>query len=160
MQAAYGVGLGRLIYSSPVPIGRYDFIQNLKTGQQEALQQAVKKKFGLVGKRQLIATNVLILTAPFRTASGLRSASGEDEFNAGSGSISGRNQPISQLTFAIEYFLKIPIVDQTGLKGNFDFDLKWDSTPDGLKQAVRQQLGLALVPGRELIEVVVVSKEK
>jgi uncharacterized protein (TIGR03435 family) len=160
MQAAYGVSSGRLIYSSPVPIGRYDFIQNLKTNQQEALQQAVKKKFGLVGKRQLIETNVLVLTAPFRTASGLRPASGEDSFNVENGSLSARNKPINQLIFALEYFLRIPIVDQTGLQGNFDLDLKWDSTPDGLKQAVRQQLGLELVAGRDTINFVVVGKEK
>jgi uncharacterized protein (TIGR03435 family) len=160
MQAAYGVGSGRLIYTTPVPIGRYDFIQNLKTNQQEALQQAVKKKFGLVGKRQLVETNVLVLTAAFHYASGLRPSSGGDGFNAESGSISGRNKPIDQLIFALEYFLKIPIVDQTGLQGNFDLDLKWDSTPDGLKHAVRQQLGLELVPGRESIKCVVVGKEK
>ncbi len=160
MQNAYDVSLGRIIFSSPIPIGRYDFIDNLPTGQQEALQQAVKKKFGLSGKRQLIETNVLVLTMRYQNAAGLRPVSGQDAFDMGNGSISGRDRPFAVLIYGLEDILKIPVVNKTGLTGNFDFDIKWDSTPEGLKQAVRQQLGLELVPNREAIEFVVVSKEK
>jgi uncharacterized protein (TIGR03435 family) len=160
MLNAYSTSLGRMIFSSPIPIGRYDIIDSLLTGQQEALQQAVKKKFGLIGKRQLIETNVLVLTTRYRNAAGLRPVSGQDAFDMGNGSISGRDRPFAVLIFCLEDYLKIPVLDQTGLKGNFDFDLKWDGTPDELKRAVQQQLGLELMPGRETVEFVVVNKEK
>jgi uncharacterized protein (TIGR03435 family) len=62
--------------------------------------------------------------------------------------------------------LGIPVIDQTGLTNNFDIDLKWkqsnwrEPNPDGLKQAVLDQLGLELAPSREPIEMLVVEKVK
>jgi uncharacterized protein (TIGR03435 family) len=160
MALAYDVSLGRMIFSSPIPIGRFDFIDNLPTNQGKTLQEAARKKFGLVGKRELIETNVLILTMRYRNAAGLRSVSGQDAFDMNDDSISARNSPFGTLIYCLEDYLKIPVVNQTGLTGNFDFDLKWDGTPDGLKRAVQEQLGLELVPGQEAIEYIVVSEEK
>jgi uncharacterized protein (TIGR03435 family) len=59
--------------------------------------------------------------------------------------------------------LNIPVVDQTGLTGNFDFNLKWKAdwqhlNIEGLKQAFIDQLGLELVPSREPIEMLIVEK--
>jgi bla regulator protein blaR1 len=58
-----------------------------------------------------------------------------------------------------------PVVDQTGLKGTFDFTLKW--TPQQLTAsggdapslftAVRDQLGLQLVPSKAAVEVIVID---
>jgi len=62
-----------------------------------------------------------------------------------------------------------PVVDQTGLKGAFDFRLKW--TPDQLAvsaaaagsddpsffTAIREQLGLLLVPSKTPLEVIVID---
>ena len=62
-----------------------------------------------------------------------------------------------------------PVVDQTGLKGAFDFTLKW--TPDQLAAsaaaaggdepsfftAIREQLGLMLVPSKAPTEVIVID---
>lgn len=70
-------------------------------------------------------------------------------------------------------YLHIPVVDRTGLVGRFDVDLTWDdekkwddsgryyfTNPEGLKQAVLDQLGLELVPSREPTEMLVVEKAK
>jgi uncharacterized protein (TIGR03435 family) len=64
-----------------------------------------------------------------------------------------------------------PVVDQTGLKGAFDFTLKW--TPEQLSPsaaakeagadvpsfftAIREQLGLQLIPSRAPVEVIVID---
>jgi uncharacterized protein (TIGR03435 family) len=64
-----------------------------------------------------------------------------------------------------------PVVDQTGLKGAFDFTLKW--TPDQLAAstaakeagvdepsfftAIREQLGLLLAPSKAPVEVIVID---
>jgi bla regulator protein blaR1 len=64
-----------------------------------------------------------------------------------------------------------PVVDQTGLKGAFDFTLRW--TPDQLAAsqytkelgadapslftAIREQLGLLLVPSKAPVEVIVID---
>lgn len=61
------------------------------------------------------------------------------------------------LSSQIEY----PVVDSTGLKGEYDFRLTWapPSDDDGptLFEAVRQQLGLKLVPGKGPLDVLVVD---
>jgi uncharacterized protein (TIGR03435 family) len=161
MQAAYGVSAGRLIYSTPVPIGRFDFISNLQKGQMEALQKVAKEKFGLVGKRQIVETNVLVLTVRYRNSAGLKpSSTTQGSASLSNDSIACRNRPISLLAYYLENCLKTPVVDRTDLTGNFDFDIKWDSTPGDLKKVLLEQLGLSLVPGREAIEFFVVSNDK
>jgi uncharacterized protein (TIGR03435 family) len=56
------------------------------------------------------------------------------------------------------------VVDQTGLKGAFDFTLKWTpeqlaASADGpsLFTAIREQLGLLLVPSKAPVEVIVID---
>jgi uncharacterized protein (TIGR03435 family) len=58
-----------------------------------------------------------------------------------------------------------PVVDRTGLKGSYDFTLKWradsstpsDSDEPSLFTAIREQLGLRLVPSKAPVEVIVVD---
>ena len=74
-----------------------------------------------------------------------------------------------------ETFMDKPVVDQTGLKDRFDFELKW--TPDeaqssgqppvfsgdnsdaqpGLYTAIQEQLGLKIVPTKTPVEVLVID---
>jgi uncharacterized protein (TIGR03435 family) len=55
-----------------------------------------------------------------------------------------------------------PVIDRTGLTGNFDVRLTWTpdrtSMPEALFTAVREQLGLDLVPQRRPAEVLVVDR--
>ena len=51
-----------------------------------------------------------------------------------------------------------PIFDETGIKGNFDYSLKWDpSDPKSFLTAVREGMGLELVPTHRELEFVVVD---
>jgi uncharacterized protein (TIGR03435 family) len=68
------------------------------------------------------------------------------------------NQPIATLAYFNEYFLEAPVENHTSLKGYYD--LKWDSSPDGLKQAELENLGLELVPTNMPIEMLVVEEAK
>jgi len=89
-------------------------------------------------------------------------------------------QPISKLTTMLANDRRRPVIDKTGLTGNYDFDLEY--TPDlsgfpplpsggptapadtasvpipDLAAAVQQQLGLRLVPGKAMLDVVVIDK--
>lgn len=80
--------------------------------------------------------------------------------------ISGGTQPISALADMLGVRLQRPVVDATGLSGNFDIDLQW--TPDpalppgvvdsgAMFTAIREQLGLRLQPARAPLDVLVID---
>jgi uncharacterized protein (TIGR03435 family) len=135
----------------------------------------IKSKFGLNGRREMRETDVLELKVRRPGASGLKPNSTSDRNSTSAwetGSLHRVNGPIDFLTYDLENCLQIPVIDRTGLGGRFDYDLKWDdelkwdstgrrhlSNPDGLKQALLDQLGLELVPSRESIEMLVVEKK-
>jgi uncharacterized protein (TIGR03435 family) len=160
VQAAYDATIGRMIFSDPVPGGRYDFISTQSGDQGAALQQAVKNKFGLSGRHELIETNVLVLTLLSTNVAGLvpNRESVDGYNNRDVKSIACVHAPISTLIMFLENALGTPIVDRTGLTGYFDMYVSWDSLPEGLKNALPSQMGLELVPGREKVDYLVVEK--
>ena len=158
--AAYGIHSTQLILNAPIPEGKYDFIANLPNGNAEAGREEIKKTFGLTGRREMIETNVLILTVQSRKAAGLRRPAGQISSELKPDSYSAHNQSIYGLVEYVQHALEIMVVDQTGLTGNFDIDLKWDATPEGLKQVLLDQLGLKLTPSRQTVEFIVVEKVK
>jgi uncharacterized protein (TIGR03435 family) len=91
-----------------------------------------------------------------------------------------RNATMEEFASVMQAHLDRPVVDQTGLKGRFDFQLQWtpdetpsaspgrpgeppkpperaDSLPD-LFTAIQQQLGLKLEPTKAQVDVLVIDK--
>jgi uncharacterized protein (TIGR03435 family) len=87
-----------------------------------------------------------------------------------------KGQPLSKLTTMLGNVLRRPVIDKTGLTGKYDFSLDFkmdlramgpaaaapgDNAPDpgpDLVAAVQQQLGLRLVPGKAMLDVLVIDK--
>ncbi len=88
----------------------------------------------------------------------------------------GKAQPISRLTALLGTELNRPVLDKTGLAGQYDYSLDYitnqtalplppgaapvnasEPGPD-ITAAVQQQLGLRLVPGKAMIDVLIVDK--
>ncbi len=168
LQNAYQIREPRIVYSGKLPEGTYDYIVSLPDHQLEALQAAMKEKFGLVGRKEMRDTDVLILKAAKQNAPDLKPAPDPLSVNlnnTSAGRFEIRNEPISNLAFSLEQYLKTPVIDQTGLTGRYDADLTWDANdqdfnPNGLKQAAVDQLGLELMPDHQTIEMLVVEKVK
>jgi uncharacterized protein (TIGR03435 family) len=169
VNAAYGCELpDRVVLTTSLPDGNYDFIANLPEGNQEALQRVIRQKFGVVAKWEMLETNVLLLTVKIPNAPGL-SPTAKKQSPAeyyGTTSYGAVDKPLTNLVNFLEASAELPVVDQTGLIGRFDFDLKWiepkvqqtQGLPGPLRQALIDQLGLELVPGSEPIEMLVVEK--
>jgi uncharacterized protein (TIGR03435 family) len=65
----------------------------------------------------------------------------------------------------LEWRIGKPVVNQTGLTGNYDLQMQWpsragESEKNALVRALSEQLGLELVPTNTLIEMLVVEKAK
>jgi len=166
---AYNVwSSARTVRLTPWPPGYYDFIVSLPKGSNEALKQAIKKKFGIVARRETIETNVFLLVAKNPSAPGLKhSAATSNSMHSSNGEHSSEyafafgNLP--ELAGFCEGKLGIPVLDRTGNTNKYDIDIKWqwqdkESEKDAFKRAVLDQLGLELVPSREPIEMLVVEK--
>jgi uncharacterized protein (TIGR03435 family) len=157
----------RMVTETELPPDEYDFIVTVPGDPMKALQQEIKNQFGFVARHEMLETNVLLLRVKNPNAPGLRPASGKSSNNsAGPDHISVVNDTLWPLDAYLEgYFFKVPVIDQTGLTGRFDYEVKW-SVPrnsqhlglDGLKQALLDQLGLELVPTNMPIEMLVVEK--
>ncbi len=87
-------------------------------------------------------------------------------FSAIDGEITGRGVPMAMTVRELAGYVRQPIVDRTDLPGVFDYDLRWSevtagapANPDAppLVTAVREQLGLRLVPARVTIDAYVIT---
>ena len=162
LMLAYNVSRAQLIWNTPIPEGKYDFIANLPNPQDniKAGQDEIKNIFGLTIRRETVETNALVLVVRSRNKPGLHPATGEVSWNEQAGSFSAHGHSLWYLRDYLERCLGTVVVDRTQLTGRYDIDFKWDSTPEGLKQAMIDQLGLELVPSREPVEMLVVEKAK
>ncbi len=58
----------------------------------------------------------------------------------------------------------MPVVDETGLSGSYNIDLRWkvnadpNANQDAVKQALIEQLGLELVPAHKAVDMLIVEK--
>jgi len=169
----YGsVSQNRTVVDTVVPTNKYDFLSNLPNGAKEALQQAIKSKFDVVGRFETIETNVLFLKVNYPDAAGLKPGLSKNSSTSdGNGEISMASAPTDDLARELENYFKIPVINQTGLTNNYDFKIRWnehgkkvggDRTDhrnlEGLKQALTDQLGLELVPGTAPVKMLVVEK--
>lgn len=158
IQDAYSFGGDRTVSLTDYPTGRYDFIASLPSGNTLALQQEIKKQFGLVAHTEMIETNVLLLEVQTPNAPGLViSHAHYGGMTSGSNRFQCSGYGIESLAGCVEGQFGIPVIDQTGLKKKYDIKLRWRNKND-LKQKLLDQLGLALVPSTMPVQMLVVEK--
>jgi uncharacterized protein (TIGR03435 family) len=175
LSRAYDVMPGYIVPLTPLPPGNFDFIVSGQHPPANALRMEIESKYGLVGRRETREIDVMLLRVSRPNAPGLKPSAAPNSPSIsfwGVGHLRRSSGLIGQIVFDIQQNLQIPVVDQTGLTGHYDYDVKWDdelkwddagqwyyANTNGLKQAFLDQLGLELVPGREPVPVVVVDKK-
>jgi len=170
--AAYDWRPARIVFDAGAPAERYDFMANLPQGSTVALQKELKKTLGYVGRRESREVDVLLLKVKTPNAPGLAppKPGGGDDWSASGHyycddrALSYATPPHLGLTRFLEGVFGKPIIDQTGLTQHYSIDLRWPSPHPqeraAIQQAVLEQLGLELVPGRESVEMLVVEKAR
>lgn len=167
LEQAYGVDDLRIIIATKLPDGKYDYIANLPSGSAKALQQELKKQFGIVGHFEPRLKDVFVLKVI--NASALKLTPRPNKFPYGKAGewSEGKQfhwggQPTSGLANWLEGYFQIPVVDQIGMTNasGYDFVLDWDvmsRDSEKLKQALNQ-VGLGLIYTNQPIEMLVVKK--
>jgi uncharacterized protein (TIGR03435 family) len=158
----FNISSDRIVAHAPLPKGLYDFVvtqpwpPKADEGANTLLQEAVKSAFGLMVDKQTNQMDAFILRVkesnpPDLTASATKGMHLSTSLASGVASVKGVGVSITAMASFLEDRLETPVVDETGLTNHYDISLEWKQEswgkPNiaGLKQAVRDQLGLERV---------------
>jgi bla regulator protein BlaR1 len=157
-----------------MPDQKFDVLVTIGEDPQRQMQNEIKQLFGLVGRREARPANVLMLAVAAPKAPGLKVHADNDQRAngggfagsgmVGSGAMSLQNTGILQFISNLQGYFDEPIVDRTGLTGDYDITLHWPRASDAksraeaVKTAMLNQLGLTLSPGIEQTEMLVLEK--
>ena len=144
---------------------RYDFSvadPNLTPGREsELLLQAMESTFQLKAHKEQRETDVYVLrripgVAPLVRPTATETARG---YWAGKpGDRKAVSEPMTVLTDVASRILLKPVIDETNLKGKFDFELKWEpGNSDSLIHAVASQLGLEIIQAQRPLDYLIVD---
>jgi uncharacterized protein (TIGR03435 family) len=173
LPGAYGVHPDCLIVEGPLYDGKLDLLVRLPRASIKDMSQMsrslLEATFELVARRETRDVDVYVLSLKTSPAPGFRPTvlpkSGYTSFAPGR--VEAINATLDTLIHNwLEYVLKRPVVDETGLMGSFDAELKWDSDektppdPTKIMEAVREQMGLELTLVKRSREVVIVSQRQ
>ena len=145
--------------------------------QRRMMQKLLADRFRLAVHRQTREMTALILTVA-KTGSKLEPGNPDDasNFTTGKMNLTGKNATIAQLAHFFSHEIHIPVIDQTGLTGKYNYfldinayvteEIRKSEGPNGgpppeassiVAQAVQAQLGLKLDSRKAAVEVVVVD---
>lgn len=165
----------RAILKTELPAGRFDYISTPLKGAKQALQEEMKRQFGIIGRREIIETNALLLVVSRPNSPGLKLNSTDSnrigqsgdffEGDFDSGRYSYHSVTLSQLANFCEGAWQVQVFDRTGLTNKFDIAFNWkqkngDAKNEALKTALLDQLGLQLVPTNMPVEMLIVEKAR
>jgi uncharacterized protein (TIGR03435 family) len=142
---------------------------------QSMIQKLLAERFGLKAHHEQRDIPVYALTV---AKGGPRMAASKGDPNgmpddSGGTEAGGRqvrkytNVSMADLAMMMQFHLDRPVVDQTGIKGRYDFRMQWTvddvqatdpDAPPGLFTAIQEQIGLKLEPTRAPADVLVVDK--
>ena len=141
---------------------------------QGMMRKILAERFGLLLHREQREMPVFALTVTKGGAKMIANATDPNGWmDQQNGGINGRhvealkNASMADLALILQFHVDRPVVDQTGLKGRYDFKLQWTvdeaqttapDAPPGLFTAIQEQIGLKLEPVKAPADVLVIDK--
>lgn len=142
----------------------FDFLLKTEPASAEdfraTVRQVLGEHFGLVAHKESRSMPVYVLKPAQGKQTKMRQAATErSRVSSDDGLIEARETPMWLLANHLERYADRLVVDETGLKGGWNFKLNWGG--GGMKamhSAIGIQLGLELVEETRPVEVVVIDK--
>ena len=158
----------RIVLPDQMPGGQYDFIANLTNGALEALQVELKNKFGLVAARETRPMDALVLRVNHADAPGLKPGTIVNRpIQSPPNTVRFPSGTMATLGNYLESVLGTPVLDQTGLTGNYDIQfpaigragpISQTERVEQTRKVILEQLGLDLIPTNAPVEMLIVRK--
>jgi uncharacterized protein (TIGR03435 family) len=117
----------------------YDFVDTMPQGGRDILRQKLKDQFGLTARLEMQSNLLLVVKDP--AAGGLHKHTKNGDYQS-------HNVTMEMIAEELSRQLGVTVTDRTRLAGGFDYtlDLPDSPTPDDIKKAITDQLGLGLIP--------------
>lgn len=154
---SYSVASNRFEFEdgAKLPEGTFDFLFHTP-GRPDLLlpllRQALEASFGLTVRKETRVIDAVELRLPEGGSLELdRAIPGEDTpmFDVRPGHLEERVTNMALITGLLAGFFEAPVFDTTGSLEPFHLVLDWDpDDPDGLRKALREELGVEVVPAR------------
>lgn len=161
---AYRTSNYRTVESVPLPKEFYKFKVLVPKGREELVypvfQQALEVTFGLKVRREMREADVMVLRPLNGKAANLPPSKATESVEMmAKGFLRAKKQPIKKLVELLEeMFLRAPVVDETGLTAEYDWDLPYNRASNNvLLDAIRTQLGLEAIKAKRRIEFLVIE---
>jgi len=160
IQAAWQTDHFHVDLRKPVQQGAYRFAVMVPKGDERellpTLQDALQRDFNFQARWEEQERDVLVLSS--NGTKTLGESNSESVFQFARGKITLKKQSTAKLAQALPNWMKETVVDETGLKGSYDFDLEYRAdNPKILTDALRQKYGLTLTPGKRKVRILVVD---
>ena len=161
---AYDTHPGDVIYAVPLNHEtRYDVRVTPGNAEietvREMLRERLEEEFAIRALRRPRTVPVLVLQQIAGAPDRPESIAAERTFTGGVEHLQARKASTKNLTRFIRTLSSKPVVDESGLEGEYDFAMTWDATqgPRAFFEALRG-IGFELVPGERPVEKLIIRR--
>lgn len=154
----------RVAMETEVPEAYYDIVAKGPEGTDVAyvmLESALRVTFELDIFREQREIEVHVIRQIPGQAPKLEKPEGKRSGGTSKSGAAGTDLDLRMLTSFLDFRGGKPTIDESGLKDRYNWSIKTEATDfEGLRKALREQMGLDLIREKRMMEVVVVRKKK
>lgn len=162
LSAAFDAPVNRLVDEAGLPLSGYRVDVIVPEGKEyllrPTLQQLALTSLGIIVEREMRTIDVKVLKR-IEGAAPLEPSSAEKPFYTFRGpKLTAIRQPIRKLVEYVGNGSKSPVIDETGLAGEYDFSMEWVLGDKGTFNEALNKLGFELTSDRRAVEVLVIKR--